>query len=80
MARVVRGHGNNGEDGSEGAVAGAAIGTYLHGSVLPKNPHLADHIIRTALAPTAPDFELQPLDDAAEWAAHRAALRAAGLG
>ena len=80
LARVVRGHGNNGEDGSEGAVAGAAIGTYLHGSVLPKNPHLADHIIRTALAPTAPDFELQPLDDAAEWAAHRAALRAAGLG
>ena len=80
LARVVRGHGNNAEDGSEGAVAGAAIGTYLHGSVLPKNPHLADHIIRTALAPTAPDFELQPLDDAAEWAAHRAALRAAGLG
>lgn len=79
LARVVRGHGNNAEDGTEGAVAGAAIGTYLHGSVLPKNPHLADHIIRTALARSAPEFRLEPLHDSAEWAAHRAALRVAGL-
>lgn len=79
LAQVVRGHGNNAEDGTEGAVAGNAIGTYLHGSVLPKNPHLADQIIRTALARIAPDFELAPLDDAAEWAAHRSAMRAAGL-
>lgn len=79
LARVIRGHGNNAQDGTEGAVAGTAIGTYLHGSVLPKNPHLADHIIRTALVRTAPDFELAPLDDTAEWAAHRAALRVAGV-
>lgn len=79
LARVIRGHGNNAQDGTEGAVAGTAIGTYLHGSVLPKNPHLADHIIRTALVRTAPDFELVPLDDTAEWAAHRAALRVAGV-
>ena len=79
LARVIRGHGNNAEDGTEGAVAGNAIGTYLHGSVLPKNPHLADHIIKAALAESAPDFELAPLDDSAEWAAHRAGLRAAGL-
>ena len=79
LARVLRGHGNNAEDGTEGAVAGNAIGTYLHGSVLPKNPHLADQIIRMALARSAPDFELAPLDDAAEWAAHQAAVRAAGL-
>lgn len=79
LARVLRGHGNNSEDSTEGAVAGNAIGTYLHGSVLPKNPHLADHIIRAALARVAPEFELAPLEDAAEWAAHRAALRAAGL-
>lgn len=78
LARVVRGHGNNAEDGTEGAVVGAAIGTYLHGSVLPKNPHLADHIIRTALTRAAPDFELASLDDSAEWEAHRAALRVAG--
>lgn len=79
LARILRGHGNNSEDGTEGAVADNAIGTYLHGSVLPKNPHLADHIIRSALARVAPDFELAPLDDAAEWAAHRAAVRAAGM-
>lgn len=79
LAQVVRGYGNNAEDGTEGAAVGAAIGTYLHGSVLPKNPHLADHIIGAALARRAPGFELSPLDDAAEWAAHRAALRAAGL-
>ena len=79
LAQVVRGHGNNADDGTEGAVAAAAIGTYLHGSVLPKNPHLADHIIRAALARAAPDFKLAPLDDAAEWSAHRAALRAAGV-
>ena len=79
LARVLKGHGNNAQDGTEGAVAGNAIGTYLHGSVLPKNPHLADHIIRSALARVAPAFELAPLDDAAEWAAHRASARAAGL-
>ena len=79
LAQVVRGHGNNSEDGTEGAVVDSAIGTYLHGSVLPKNPHLTDHIIRTALARIAPGFELEPLDDSAEWAAHRAALRVAGL-
>jgi hypothetical protein len=79
LARVVRGHGNNAEDGSEGAVSGHAIGTYLHGSVLPKNPHLADHMIGMALARCAPGFELLPLDDTVEWAAHRAALRVSGI-
>ena len=79
LATVVRGHGNNAEDGTEGVVAGNAIGTYLHGSVLPKNPHLADHIIGAALARIAPGYELEPLDDSAEWAAHRAALRVVGL-
>ncbi len=79
LAQVLKGHGNNAEDATEGAVTGNAIGTYLHGSVLPKNPHLADHIIGTALRRVAPGFELLALDDAAEWAAHRAAVRAAGL-
>lgn len=79
LATVVHGHGNNAEDGTEGAIAGNAIGTYLHGSVLPKNPHLADHIIGAALARIAPGYELEPLDDSAEWAAHRAALRVTGL-
>ena len=66
LGRVVRGHGNNGADGTEGAVSGNLFGTYLHGSLLPKNPHLADLIISRAL-----DRRLEPLDDDVELAAHR---------
>jgi CobQ-like glutamine amidotransferase family enzyme len=49
LGTVLRGGGNNHEDGAEGAVAGNLYGTYLHGSLLPKNPHLADHLIALAL-------------------------------
>jgi CobQ-like glutamine amidotransferase family enzyme len=79
LATVRVGHGNNSEDGTEGAVMGSAIGTYLHGSVLPKNPHLADHVIGLALARVAPEFQLDVMRDAEEWEAHRAALRVAGV-
>ena len=50
LGHVVRGHGNNGEDGGEGAVYRNAFGTYIHGSLLPKNPVLADHLIALALS------------------------------
>ena len=79
LAEVVRGFGNNGEDGSEGAVAGTAVGTYLHGSLLPKNPHLADHLLTVALRRVAPEFALPPLNDDVEWRAHRAALGIVGV-
>src|SRR5205807_1371466 len=46
LGRIVLGHGNNGSDGMEGCIQGGVIGSYLHGSLLPKNPHLADHLIR----------------------------------
>jgi CobQ-like glutamine amidotransferase family enzyme len=69
LGRVLKGHGNNGDDGTEGAAGGNHFGTYLHGSLLPKNPHLADHIIERALA-----RRLEPLDDALELAAHRRLL------
>ncbi len=49
FARVEYGYGNNGDDGTEGAVRGAAIGTYLHGSLLPKNPVLLDYLLAAAL-------------------------------
>ena len=80
LGRVVCGHGNNSEDGTEGAITDAAIGTYLHGPVLPKNPHLADHLIASALARAAPGAPMGPLNDEVEWAAHRSALRVAGVG
>jgi CobQ-like glutamine amidotransferase family enzyme len=66
LGRVLRGSGNNGADGTEGAVCGSLFGTYLHGSLLPKNPHLADLVIGRALR-----RRLEPLDDALELTAHR---------
>ncbi len=49
FAMVEYGYGNNGDDGTEGATRDEAIGTYLHGSLLPKNPALLDHLIAAAL-------------------------------
>lgn len=75
FGRVKRGHGNNAEDGREGAVHRNAIGTYLHGSLLPKNPALTDQLIGKALERRyGQHFELQPLDDGAEHAAHDIAV------
>jgi lipid II isoglutaminyl synthase (glutamine-hydrolysing) len=49
LGKVLKGHGNNSEDRSEGAIYRNAFGTYLHGSLLPKNPHFADHLLALAL-------------------------------
>jgi CobQ-like glutamine amidotransferase family enzyme len=76
LGRVVVGNGNNGSDGHEGFIQGGVIGSYLHGSLLPKNPHLADHLIRGALKRRGVD-ELSPLDDSAELAAHELILQRA---
>src|SRR4051812_2664 len=74
FGHVVVGHGNNGQDGTEGAVTRNAFGCYLHGSVLPKNPAFADHLIALAIRRKyGPDAALASLDDAAELAAHDAA-------
>lgn len=80
LGTVIAGHGNDGESGSEGVVRLRAIGTYLHGPLLPKNPWLADTLLRWALAHrTGEDPTLAPLDDALEDAARRvAAGRARG--
>lgn len=74
LGRVLRGHGNNGRDRTEGAVRGNVIGTYLHGPLLPKNVWLADWLIERALG-----RPLEPLDDGLEQAAHESAIRAAGI-
>jgi hypothetical protein len=64
LGAVLVGNGNNGQDGTEGARYRGAIGTYLHGPVLPKNPWLADLLIATALARrSGSPVELQPLPD-----------------
>ena len=77
LGRVVSGFGNNGDDGGEGAVCGNAYGTYLHGSLLPKNPRFADQLIETALRRRNKDLHLAPLDDRVEEMAHAAAVRLA---
>ena len=69
LGKVLHGKGNNGSDKTEGCIQGGVIGTYLHGSLLPKNPHLADHLIKTALNRRG-GAELLHLDDSAEMAAH----------
>ncbi len=79
FARVRHGFGNNGDDGTEGAVYREAIGTYLHGSLLPKNPAVTDRLILAALRHRyGPDttVEVLPADAYAE-RAHRAAAAVA---
>ncbi len=78
LAVVEIGHGNNGRDGTEGLLAapgtggfrGLRIGTYLHGPLLPRNPHLADGLLAAGLARTGQPTTLEPLDDHEDWAAH----------
>jgi lipid II isoglutaminyl synthase (glutamine-hydrolysing) len=77
LGRVLKGHGNDGSSGFEGAREGNTIGTYLHGPLLPKNAWFADWLIATALG--IDPGELAPLDDSFEDEAHRSARRAAGL-
>jgi CobQ-like glutamine amidotransferase family enzyme len=69
LAEIIVGHGNNGHDETEGASRLNAYGTYLHGSLLPKNPWLTDQLLLNALRRADERIELAPLDDAAELAA-----------
>ena len=71
LGRVVAGFGNDGESGFEGCRVGRAVGTYLHGPLLPRNPWLADWVLAQALAHRLgepPVFE--PLPDELEHEAH----------
>ena len=64
LGQVRAGNGNNGTDGTEGAMTGNVIGCYLHGPVLPANPRLADHLIAAAAElATGRPFEPEELDD-----------------
>jgi len=72
LGRVLAGFGNDGESGFEGVRVGRAIGTYLHGPLLPRNPWLADWLLSQALAhATGGEPEpLAPLLDRLEAQAH----------
>ena len=82
FATIEIGHGNDGLDRTEGVLLlpgegglrGLRIGTYLHGPLLPRNPHIADAVLAAALAGGAGFVELAPLDDRLEWEAHEHAV------
>ena len=74
LGKVVKGFGNNGEDGTEGVRYKNVYGTYSHGPLLPKNPALCDEILRGALCRKYGAAELAPLDDSAEEAARQVML------
>lgn len=76
LARVLRGYGNDGESGFEGARYKNAFGSYLHGPILPKNPAFADRLLSLALDRRYGEGALAPLDDSLEQLAHASALKA----
>ena len=78
LGRVVAGFGNDGESGFEGCRVGRAVGTYLHGPLLPRNPWFADWLLTQALAHRLGETpELTPLADELEDEAHAVSARRA---
>ena len=75
LGRVVYGNGNNGEDGWEGVRFRNVFGTYLHGPLLPKNPHLADTLLQLAFERRGYVGKLPRLNDDLEILAHQAVLK-----
>ena len=75
IGKVITGNGNNGKDLTEGARYKNVFGTYLHGSLLPKNPQFADYLIKLALNKKYNcEIELDKLDDSIENTAHKEAI------
>lgn len=72
LGRVLVGNGNNGEDGTEGLVAGSVVGSYLHGPLLPRNPALTDWLLEQGLRRRHHDLVLEPLSTELELATHPA--------
>ena len=76
FGKVLYGHGNNGKDACEGVLYRNVIGTYLHGPLLPKNPHVCDLLLQRALnRKYGVSLAAFPaLDDSLEMAANRAVV------
>jgi lipid II isoglutaminyl synthase (glutamine-hydrolysing) len=76
LGKMIKGYGNNGEDGYEGAFYRHVIATYCHGPLLPKNPFIADWLIQTALQEKyQAEISLDPLDDSLVEQARKAMLK-----
>jgi len=78
IGKSIVGNGNNGTDGYEGGRYKNVFGTYLHGSLLPKNPHFADYLIELALEKRyGRKIQLSKLNDSIEFAAHNSLVNKA---
>lgn len=66
LGKVLQGQGNTFNNGYEGFYNGQVLATYMHGPLLPKNPKIADFVIRKALKKHYAEVELKPLDDTLE--------------
>lgn len=66
LGKMIKGYGNNGDDGTEGVRFKNTFGTYSHGPVLPKNPDFADLLISKALENKYGKADLIKLDDSLE--------------
>jgi len=73
LGRVTKGNGNNLATKGEGAVTNNVFGSYLHGPMLPKNPHFADELIARALHNKFGSRKLKELEDDLERAAFEVA-------
>lgn len=75
FGKCVHGYGNNGSDGYEGCIYKNTFGTYFHGSLLSKNPELADRLLTLALRNKyGKDIKLEKLDDTLELKAKEAII------
>lgn len=75
LGKVVKGAGNNGKDGYEGARTQNVFGSYLHGSILPKNPVFADELLKLAAYKRHGSFEPSTIDDSLAQRAREIAMR-----
>ena len=75
LGKVLAGNGNNGDDRAEGVRYRNVFGTYLHGPLLPKNPHFADLLLELAIQRREPGTRLVELDDSLEELAHESMVK-----
>lgn len=75
LGKVLFGNGNNGDDREEGVRYRNVFGTYLHGPLLPKNPHFADLLLELAILRRGTDTRLMKLDDRLEELAHEVMVK-----
>ena len=79
LAKTIIGYGNNISGKDEGCMNGTILGTYAHGSFLPKNPAMTDYLLGMALQSRYKDYQLPPADNTIEKSARQAAAARFGL-